>query len=123
MSTAEDLAREFAALNKATQKAHEAIAQLRQERALLREEREKVEALCKTMGTVTSMRATEILEAEVTRQFVPMVDEIATLLDNSRALVSKKFDEFADLLMGKEDASGKDLEAMVRQAAAGGKRI
>ena len=114
-STAEALAREFAALNKATERAHRAIADLRAARSELRAEREAVEELCKKVGTVTAKRAQDILEAELQRQFEPLVPQVAELLDKSRAHIARKFDDFADLLMGKDHQSGKNLEQQIRE--------
>lgn len=122
-STAEALAREFAALNKATERAHKAIADMRAARAELRAEADEVRKLCRDMGAVTSKTAVELMGTEISRQLDTLMPEVHKALDQSVRKVNAKFDSFADLLLGKNEPDGKDLESLVAEARRHGGRL
>jgi hypothetical protein len=87
---ATQLMREFAALNTATERAHQAIADMRAERKLLDERRTELHTLAKQIGAVTSKAAEVLIEAEVNRQLEALGPKIQDSLNGAVATASRK---------------------------------
>lgn len=121
LSVAGQLAKEYAALNTATERAHTAIKDLAAERALLRSDREAarnelraeiaaITSLCERLTRITTKRAEDMIEAEVRRQFIHLVPQVRKLLEGALERVSSEFDSVTKLILGRFGADGSDAE-------------
>ena len=87
------MAQEFAALNEATRRAHEAIADMRTERKLMAEQLAEVR---KELDGSVEKR----LDAEVKRQLANLGEATQKAMDDSVERVGRKIDEYLELSIG-----------------------
>lgn len=114
MTHAEDLAAEYASLNEALRKSHEAIADMRTERQLLT-------GLLAEVKAATTSSAEQMIEAELNRQLEALAPKVTAELDRAADAVCVKFDRFARILTGEDGPPGSPgLEKLLTKAKQGG---
>jgi hypothetical protein len=102
-STAEVLAREFAALNTATERAHAALADLRSERSLLADERRAAEAVRAEVRSLINDQCSEAIGECVRAQLAQFEPAVKAEMDRSVTKVRASFDRLESLYLGLAD--------------------
>jgi hypothetical protein len=109
-STAETLAREFAALNTATQRAHQVLADMRAERKLL-------SALLIEVREATQQRAEALVETAVVREVDKMDQAVQKAIAMAEERVFARFDRLTRMITGEEGHPDRPpLEDLIREA-------
>lgn len=115
--SAEDLAREFAALNTAMRKSHALLADMRDERKLLAQ-------MLIDLRTTTTTSVGEIIAAEVTEQVDRLGKETDKAIRSSIRKVGTLFDEYVARCLGLDaetKAAGQDsIPEMIAKVRASG---
>lgn len=107
------LAQEFAALNEATRRAHEAIADMRAERRLLADERKAAEVIRGEITQLINDQCSAAIGECVDEQLQQFVPAMVTQMDKSKASIEATFDELKNLYLGMGSPNTEPIEDLV----------
>jgi hypothetical protein len=107
------LAQEFAALNEATRRAHEAIADMRTERRLLADERKAAEAIRGEIRKMVLDNCGSLIGETVASQLDQFVPDMKEAMEKSKASVEEAFTRLENLYLGKTGPHTESIEDVV----------
>lgn len=108
-----DLAREFAAVNEATKKAHELLADMRAERRLLADDLKAVDAARVALREDIREQCGELIGERVASLLESFEPAVKSQMDRSVAKVAETFDKLETLYLCGNGPDPKPIEDMV----------